>query len=251
MYLTNKYSKWYNNIIENAKSRHLTEGFERHHIIPKSLGGSNLLQNIARLTPREHFVCHMLLTKMVQGEHKAKMVNAALRLANDYKGRCVNSRLYDLIKRERSKYLSETTRGPNNSFFGKKHTEETKKKMSESRRKWSYTEEHLEKFRGRISPMAGKTHSDKTRERLSEIGKLRRPSRESKEKTSATLLSLNLKRSDETKEKMRQSKLGIIHPRKTCEHCGKEITVAMFTRWHGTNCKFKGISESQQSLKQP
>lgn len=251
MYLTNKYSKWYDNIIENAKSRHLTEGFERHHIIPKSLGGSNLLQNIARLTPREHFVCHMLLTKMVQGEHKAKMVNAALRLANDHKGRCVNSRLYDIIKRERSKYLSETSRGPNNSFFGKKHTEETKKKMSESRRKWSYTEEHLEKFRNRISPMTGKTHSDKTRERLSEIGKLRRPSQKTKEKTSATLLSLNLKRSDETKEKMRQSKLGIIHPRKTCEHCRKEITVAMFTRWHGNNCKFKGISASQQSSKQP
>lgn len=251
MYLINKYSKWYNSIIENAKSRHLTEGFERHHIIPKSLGGSNLLQNIARLTPREHFVCHMLLTKMTQGENKAKMVNAALRLANDHKGRCINSRIYALIKRERAKYLSETTRGPNNNFFGRKHTEETRKKMSESRRKWSYTEEHLEKFRGRASPMAGKTHSEKTRERLSEVGKLRKPTQATKEKTSATLLALNLKRSDETKEKMRQSKLGIVHPRKTCEHCGKETTVAMFARWHGDNCRLKGISESQKSSKQP
>ena len=65
MYLTNKYSKWYHKIIENAKLRNLSEGIEKHHIIPKSLGGSNLKQNIARLTPREHFVCHMMLTKMI------------------------------------------------------------------------------------------------------------------------------------------------------------------------------------------
>lgn len=250
MYLNNKYSKWYNLIIENAKSRHLTEGFERHHIVPKSLGGSNLLQNIARLTPREHFVCHMLLTKMTQGQDRAKMINAALRLANDHKGRCINSRIYDLIKRERANYLSKTTRGSNNSFFGKKHTEETRKKMSEARRKWSYTDEHIEKFKGRTSPMKGKTHSEKTRKRLSDIGKLRKPSQLTKEKTSATLAGLNLKRSDETKEKMRQSKLGIVHPRKTCEHCGKETTVAMFSRWHGDSCKLKGISVFQPSLGQ-
>jgi hypothetical protein len=251
MYLINKYSKWYNLIIENAKSRHLTEGFERHHIIPKSLGGTNLLQNIARLTPREHFICHMLLTKMTEGQDKAKMVNAALRLANDHKGRCINSKIYALIKRERAQYLSETTRGSNNSFFGKKHTEKTRKKMSESRRKWSYTEEHIENFKGRTSPMKGKTHSKQTRERLSEVGKLRIPNQLTKEKTSATLLGLNLKRSNETKEKMRQSKLGIVHPRKTCEHCGRETTVAMFARWHGNNCKLKEISGFQQSLEQP
>lgn len=250
MYLTNKYSKWYFSMIDNAKSRQLPDGFEKHHIIPKSLGGSNLSENIARLTPREHFVCHMLLTKMTQGQDKAKMVNAALRLANDHKGRCINSRIYDLIKRERVKYLKETQRGADNNFFGKKHTEETRKKMSESRRRWSYTEEHIAKFKGRTSPMKNRTHSAETKQRLSEAGKCRKPSQLTKEKTSATLLGLNLKRSDETKEKMRQSKIGIVHPKKTCEHCGKEITVAMFVRWHGDNCKLKEKSVSQQSLTQ-
>jgi hypothetical protein len=186
---------------------------------------------------------------MTQGEDRAKMVNAALRLANDHKGRCVNSRLYSLIKLERAKYLSETTRGANNSFFGKKHTDETKRKMSESRRKWSYTDEHIEKFKGRTSPMKGKTHSESTKQRLSEVGKMRKPSQSTKEKTSETLLGLNLKRSNSTKEKMRQSKLGVVHPIKTCGHCGKEITVAMFARWHGDKCKFKDKSESHQLTK--
>lgn len=247
MYLTNKYSSWYYKIIDHAKTRNLTSGFEKHHIIPKSLGGTNQRQNIAKLTPREHFVCHLLLTKMTQGINKAKMVNAALRLSNDHKGRCVNSRIYQIIKQERAKYLSENGRGTNNNFYGRTHSEETKKKMSAARRNWSYTEEHIAKFKGRVSPMKGKTHSDDTRKKLSEVGKLRKPSTETKEKTSATLLALNLTRSEETREKMRQAKLGIVPPRKTCEHCGKETTVAMFARWHGKNCKFKEISEYQQS----
>ena len=247
MYLTNKYSGWYHNIINYAKTRQLLTGFEKHHIIPKSLGGTNRMQNIVKLTPREHFICHLLLTKMTQGIAKAKMINAALRLSNDHKGRCVNSRLYEMIKRERSKYLSENSCGSDNHFFGKKHSEESKKKMSDARKKWSYTEEHIARFKGRASPMKGKTHSNKTRKKLSEAGKLRKQSLESREKTSATLLALNLTRSKETREKMRQAKLGISHPRKTCEYCGKEITVAMFTRWHGENCKFKEISEFRQS----
>jgi len=40
-FLDNKYTKWYFGIIESANNRLLTEGYtERHHIMPKSLGGS-------------------------------------------------------------------------------------------------------------------------------------------------------------------------------------------------------------------
>lgn len=245
MYLTNKYTKWYYSIISASLERKLNSQIEKHHIIPKSLGGSNQKDNLAELTPREHFVCHLLLTKMTTGVDKAKMVNAALRLANDHKGRCVNSRIYEQIKKERIEFLKTQMSGPGNHFYGKKHTEETRKKMSEARKKWSYTEEHLAKFKGRIGPMTGKTHSEETRRKLSEFGKTRIPSKETKIKTSETLKSLKLVRSPETREKMRQSKLGISHPRATCEHCGKNVTVAMFSRWHGDNCKFKDKSARQ------
>lgn len=243
MYLTNKYTKWYYSIIKNSRNRLLTGNIEKHHIIPKSIGGTNLIDNLAKLTPREHFVCHLLLTKMTTSTDKAKMVNAALRLANDHKGRCVNSRIYEQIKNERIKFLKETMQGPGNHFYGKKHTEETRKKMSAARKKWSYTEEHLAKFKGRVGPMTGKTHSEETRKKLSAAGRLRVPSDETKAKTSITMKSKQIKRSDETKEKMRQAKLGICHPRKTCEHCGKNVTAAMFARWHGDNCRIKDKSD--------
>lgn len=40
--------------------------YESHHIIPKSLGGTNVSSNIVLLTAREHFVAHILLVKICE-----------------------------------------------------------------------------------------------------------------------------------------------------------------------------------------
>ena len=57
------------NIITNAKSQNRKRGehyYESHHILPKSLYPlwSNNKHNLVLLTAREHFVCHLLLTKI-------------------------------------------------------------------------------------------------------------------------------------------------------------------------------------------
>lgn len=73
----NKYSKWYFDIIEKAKEKVIEEYFEIHHIIPRSCGGTDNLDNLIKLTYREHFLCHWLLTKcMIHGEHKRNMYHA-------------------------------------------------------------------------------------------------------------------------------------------------------------------------------
>jgi beta-lactamase class D len=54
MYLTNKYTVWYYNIIARANQRVNLEVYvEKHHIIPKSLGGSNNSSNLVKLTAKE------------------------------------------------------------------------------------------------------------------------------------------------------------------------------------------------------
>ena len=50
MYLQNKYTKWYYSIINNAKTRNIIIYSEKHHIIPRSLGGDNSTENIVKLT---------------------------------------------------------------------------------------------------------------------------------------------------------------------------------------------------------
>lgn len=73
-FIKNKYTNWYYSIINNAKNRNYYDGYtEKHHIIPKSLGGDNNITNIVKLTPKEHFIVHKLLTKMTIGKDKYKM----------------------------------------------------------------------------------------------------------------------------------------------------------------------------------
>jgi len=68
------YSRIYESIIEKAKTRKLEGYVEKHHIIPKCIGGPDKIENIVELTAREHFLCHLLLCE-IYPEHK-KLVNA-------------------------------------------------------------------------------------------------------------------------------------------------------------------------------
>lgn len=57
------YLKHYKLLIEKASKRTVDKNIytERHHIIPRSEGGTDDLSNIVRLYPREHFIAHWLL----------------------------------------------------------------------------------------------------------------------------------------------------------------------------------------------
>lgn len=97
MYLINKYTRWYNLLIDNAKTRPSIDGYvERHHIQPRSLGGTDDPINIVSLTAREHFVCHWLLTKMVNDVDKNKMQFALACMTRKHKG--MNGRIYTSLE---------------------------------------------------------------------------------------------------------------------------------------------------------
>lgn len=69
LFIDNKYTKWYNKIILNARKRSsLIEG-EYHHILPKSLGGNDDIENFIKLSYREHYICHLLLTRMCKSKN--------------------------------------------------------------------------------------------------------------------------------------------------------------------------------------
>jgi hypothetical protein len=78
IFIDNKYTKIYYCIVDAARARDLSKNTykEVHHIIPRSLSGSNLAENLVALTAREHFLCHWLLTKMTSGCDQQKMIFA-------------------------------------------------------------------------------------------------------------------------------------------------------------------------------
>ena len=97
----NKYTNLYFKMISNATNRtlHPDTKIEKHHIIPKSLGGSDDKENLINLTLREHYIVHLLIIKALKkNSHKAKMMFALglmtrVRLEHNF-----NSRLYEKFK---------------------------------------------------------------------------------------------------------------------------------------------------------
>ena len=116
------YEKIYKDLILKAKARTFTEFTERHHIIPKSLGGSDNNDNLIHLTPREHYLAHLLLTKLFPNEPKLAF---ALWFMSQKNSSTTLSRKYNVTSRqyEYSRILFYKARQ------GYCHSEETKLKM--------------------------------------------------------------------------------------------------------------------------
>lgn len=111
VFLTNKYTQYYFDIISNARTKDISKDYgylEKHHIIPDCFfidnrskgarpgwlhGNPNDPKNIVLLTCKEHFICHWLLTKMVTGSAVLKMENAlqAFRYSNKKQKRILTS----------------------------------------------------------------------------------------------------------------------------------------------------------------
>ena len=133
MFLENKYTKWYKEIISQAKTNVNNNEIytEKHHIIPRCLGGDSSTNNLVRLTAREHFICHLLLTKM---HSKPGLGIALCRMMSDTRNNKPrylpkSSKIYAYAKEQ----ASISKRGANNPMWGKTYnqTEETKQKISD------------------------------------------------------------------------------------------------------------------------
>jgi hypothetical protein len=116
------YVRIYNDIIENRKRVNFSGYGEFHHILPKSLGGSNDASNLVRLTAREHFICHLLLTKIHKGsENYFSMVMAfcmMYRVKSSNQERYISSRDYSELREHYRNAVSERQKEEGNSQFG-------------------------------------------------------------------------------------------------------------------------------------
>lgn len=261
LFIENKYTIWYNKIINSSKIRQLPIDVytERHHIIPKSFGGSNDSSNIAILTAREHFVCHLLLVKMTSNKEQIKMIHASWRMvcpSNRHQPRHkTTSRLYQKIREDyimvvkNRKMTDETKQKLREANIGKKHSAVSKEKMSKSRvgitLDAQFGIELAEKIREKRSislkgknagktPRLGAKLSEESKKKISDKAKLRKI--ECKYcKNQYSLLTYtryhdaNCKLSGNTD----------IRLMKTCIYCRKTIDPGNYARYHGGNCKLK------------
>ena len=139
IFINNKYKKWYNSIIDRAKNRVLSCYVERHHIIPKSCGGSNDKNNLVPLTAREHYIVHMLLPFCVIKKYRFKMIKGFMYMnvkpKNTKRFYKINSKMYEKFRIEFGQMskgikLSEETKA---KMRGRKVSKETKAKIKYAR----------------------------------------------------------------------------------------------------------------------
>jgi hypothetical protein len=98
------YVKHYNLLVEKAKHRNcLSEYKEKHHIVPRCMGGSNKSHNLVELTAREHYIAHLLLAKIYGG----KLWHAVNLMNNFKKYSKSKNRSYEKARIEHSKLVSE------------------------------------------------------------------------------------------------------------------------------------------------
>lgn len=150
------YQKIYNSIIENSKKEtrnKINSYYEKHHIIPRCIGGSNKEENLALLTPKEHFICHCLLVNIYKQDVRIyiKMLQALnmMKVKHKHHERYLNSKLYE---KYRNKLYGQSglLKGKNHYMYGRTHTKETKKIISVKRREYC----QLPKERFRLKEMA-------------------------------------------------------------------------------------------------
>lgn len=180
------YQKIYNQIVERGKLRTNIEGYsEKHHIVPRCMGGTDEKSNLTLLTAREHFICHWLLVRIYPTNHK--LVHAFWFMCN-VKGRGQEERYSPSSRTYQESKILRTVVGHSlesrNKMSGKPRTEETKRRISIKN--------------------TGRVVSQETRDKMSSIRKGRLVSEEFKKKIGD--LHRGSKRSEETKQKMRKPK---------------------------------------------
>jgi len=199
------YQRHYNKLIQKAHSRILEGYCERHHIIPRCMGGSDDIDNLVNLTPEEHFVAHQLLVKMYPSN--PGLVYAAHTMTAG--PRRINNKLYGWLKDkhprgmlgkshslETRRQMSKSRTGIKNGMFGKQHTTETKNKML-----GPSTPEHRQKLSVAASTTPKKPHTSATKHKISESAKRIQPVQ--------------------------------------CPHCGTIGKPSPMSRWHFDRCREK------------
>jgi hypothetical protein len=239
------YQKIYNQIVERAKDRDLIGYSERHHIIPKCMGGLDSLSNLVKLTAREHIICHRLLTLIYPENHKILYAFWAMcnqkNNPNQQRDYTISSRVYEEAK----------------SLFSKAHSkrvinQSTRDKISKAKtgkKNPNYNREAVNKLinkgestrfkKGQSSWTKGKSLSEEHVKKRTESRKGYKMSESAKLKLSTTLKGRSKpSRDDNWKQKQSAAKKGIPRNDKhLCEKCDKLIGGLGNYKKHQNKCK--------------
>jgi hypothetical protein len=149
----------YQRFMDALKGQSIDGYCEVHHIVPRSLGGSNDKDNLISLTPRQHYIAHWMLWKACGGVAGRSF----FMMSNLGKYGKVNSTTYAQAREN--------------------YSEQVKQQMAVKPNIPAFTPEHREKLR---QAKLGKKRPEETRCKVANAQRGRKLSEETKRRISAT-----------------------------------------------------------------
>lgn len=163
------YLHHYNALISRAKIAAIEGYKEKHHILPRSVGGTDEPSNLVYLTAREHYFAHLLLAKAYGGSHWR-----AIKFMGELKGR-KTSKMYSIA---RLKWVASIS-GENSIWYGKGYHQLGELNHMWGRKSSEKQKEAVRKF------MTGRKASDETRRKMAEAHRGKKASDETRAKMSS------------------------------------------------------------------
>ena len=268
------YRRIYNELIMRGWRRTNLYGYcEKHHIIPKCIGGGNEVSNIVKLTAEEHFIAHLLLTRMYPDEYK--LARAVIFMKDRNKGFTArNNKMFGELRRKAAIQNSISSKRENLSPETRKRmsegcklrvrSKETILKIAQSKKgsklstKAKENMSKAQKLRHKLNPLSpesklkismankGRKHTEETRKNMSEAGKRRAPITEETRLKLSEALKKRVRKpvSDETKKKISETLKGRPSPKKGTK-LSEEARVALLGIGKGR----KASDETKEKLR--
>lgn len=155
-----------------------SKGFELHHILPKSMNGTNDPSNLALLTPKEHYVVHHCLART----GNKKMIYA-FKMMTDTRNFKLTSKQYEKLRILHSenvknqflglKLTLEHKQKIGNAHRGMKRSSEACKNISDSQKGKFLSVEHKDKIKKSLQGQKRGCYSDAHKLKISESGAYR------------------------------------------------------------------------------
>jgi hypothetical protein len=204
MFIVNKYYRWYFSIISSAEGRKKPGNYEVHHILPKALFPQfkNLRNNEWNgilLTPKEHFICHLLLPRFTEGKARWSMTKAITRMASS-SHKSISSRVFEVYRIRHKEWMK-----------GRKFTEEQKMKMRKPKPRVSLAlkgrKQNPESARKSAISRTGLHHSEESKKKMS-LSKKGKPNHfKGKKRSQSTIEKMKLAQIKRHSEKNYKGKM--------------------------------------------
>lgn len=226
------YLNRYITFITSLQHNNTHEYVESHHILPKSMGGTNNPTNLINLSPRQHFIAHHMLWKAYKSKETTAAFFSMTNQNNQFQHRNykVNSKVYESLKIEFQSTISKSTKELwSNDEYRNKHITtnqsiQTKELRSlKAKELWTNLEYRDKMIRSRkLAWSEGRVTRDHSKCGLKgDANVAKRP-------------EVKAKNSGNNHYSKRD---GFIQP--SCQYCGITTTPTNIKRWHGDNCKLK------------